>query len=280
MREIRELNKLLKCYKTYSVESLIHSLKFYQKHILDSLDGKDIIFPHHIVGMSIPYAQLAFLKIENNNSDIEALKNLNLALMYAEVGRELQLKDFKIKPLDKMNVHDLKKYFSEFSALLFWAILLNNKNLAKKLARQVEFCLQQKFLSNFPLSYDYFSLWAYYKWINEKFILESKIDGKFKDLINNWSCDSVFLQPLLTDIANLHCEELIDSDSRKYPPKFINPPFTLLPLEIHVINKLRVLDKLDKISLNHPLMKTYSAQITEFEVIGDNLLETIQINFL
>jgi len=156
MREIRELNKLLKCYKTYSVESLIHSLKFYQKYIVNSLEEKDILFPHHIVGMSIPYAQLAFLKIENNNSDIEALKNLNLALMYAEVGRELQLKDFKIKPLDKMNVHDLKKYFSEFSALLFWAILLNNKNLAKKLARQVEFCLQQKFLSDFPLSYDYF----------------------------------------------------------------------------------------------------------------------------
>lgn len=200
--------------------------------------------------------------------------------MYAEVGRELQLKDFKIKPLDKMNVHDLKKYFSEFSALLFWAILLNNRNLAKKLARQVEFCLQQKFLSDFPLSYDYFSLWAYYKWINEKFTLESKIDGKFKDLINNWSCDSVFLEPLLIDIANLHCEELIDNDSRKYPPKFINPPFTLLPLEIHVINKLRALDKLDEISLNHPLMKTYSAQITEFEVVGDNLLETIQINFL
>ncbi|WPP71536.1 hypothetical protein SOI81_07760 [Acinetobacter pittii] len=280
MREIRELNKLLKCYKTYSVESLIHSLKFDQKHILDSLDGEDILFPHHIVGISISYAQLAFLKIENNNSDIEALKNLNLALMYAEVGRELQLKDFKIKPLDKMNVHDLKKYFSEFSALLFWAILLNNKNLAKKLARQVEFCLQQKFLSDFPLSYDYFSLWAYYKWINEKFTLESKIDGKFKDLINNWSCDSVFLEPLLIDIANLHCEELIDNDSRKYPPKFINPPFTLLPLEIHVINKLRALDKLDEIYLNHPLMKTYSAQITEFEVIGDNLLETIQIDFL
>lgn len=280
MREIRELNKLLKCYKTYSIESLIHSLKFDQKHILDSLDGEDILFPHHIVGISISYAQLAFLKIENNNSDIEALKNLNLALMYAEVGRELQLKDFKIKPLDKMNVHDLKKYFSEFSALLFWAILLNNRNLAKKLARQVEFCLQQKFLSDFPLSYDYFSLWAYYKWINEKFTLESKIDGKFKDLINNWSCDSVFLEPLLIDIGNLHCEELIDNDSRKYPPKFINPPFTLLPLEIHVINKLRALDKLDEISLNHPLMKTYSAQITEFEVIGDNLLETIQINFL
>ncbi len=280
MREIRELNKLLKYYKTYSIESLNHSLKFDQKYILDSLDGKDIIFPHHIVGMSISYAQLAFLKIENNNSDIEALKNLNLALMYAEVGRELQLKDFKRKPLDKMNIHDLKKYFSEFSALLFGAILLNNKNLAKKLACQVEFCLQQKFLSDFPLSYDYFSLWAYYKWINEKFTLASKIDGKFKDLINNWSCDSVFLEPLLIDIANLHCEELIDNDSRKYPPKFINPPFTLLPLEIHVINKLRALDKLDEVSLNHPLMKTYSAQITEFEVIGDNLLETIQINFL
>lgn len=280
MREIRELNKLLKCYKTYSIESLIHSLKFDQKYILDSLDGKDILFPHHIVDMSISYAQLAFLKIENNNTDKDALKNLNLALMYAEVGRELQLKDFKIKPLDKMNVHDLKKYFSEFSALLFWAILLNNRNLAKKLARQVEFCLQQKILSDFPLSYDYFSLWAYYKWINEEFTLASKIDGKFKDLINNWSCDSVFLEPLLIDIANLHCEELIDNDSRKYPPKFINPPFTLLPLEIHVINKLRALDKLDEISLNHPLMKTYSAQITEFEVIGDNLLETIQINFL
>ncbi|WP_144729885.1 hypothetical protein [Acinetobacter oleivorans] len=280
MREIRELNKLLKAYKTYSIENLAYSLKFDKKHILDTLDGEDILFPHHIVGMSISYAQLAFLKIENNNSDIEALKNLNLALMYAEVGRELQLKDFKIKPLDKMNVHDLKKYFSEFSALLFWAILLNNKNLAKKLARQVEFYLQQKFLSDFPLSYDYFSLWAYYKWINEEFTLESKIDGKFKDLIINWSCDSVFLEPLLIDIANLHCEELIDNDLRKYPPKFINPPFTLLPLEIHVINKLRALDKLDEISLNHPLMKTYSAQITEFDVIDDNLLETIQINFL
>ncbi len=280
MREIRELNKLLKCYKTYSIESLFHSLKFDQKHILDTLDGKDILFPHHIVGMSISYAQLAFLKIENDNADIDALNSLNLALMYAEVGRELQLRDFKIKPLDKMNVHGLKKYFSEFSALLFWAILLNNKNLAKKLAHQVEFCLQQKFLSDFPLSYDYFSLWAYYKWINEEFILKSKIDGKFKDLINNWSCNSVFLEPLLIDIANLHCEELIDNDLRKYPPKFIRPPFTLLPLEILVINKLRALDELDQISLNHPLMKTYSAQITEFEIIGDNLLETIQINYL
>jgi len=280
MKAIRELNKLLKCYKTYTIESLIHSLKFYQKHILDTLDGGDILFPHHIVGMSIPYAQLAFLKIENNNVDIDALNSLNLALMYAEVGRELQLKDFKIKPLDKMNIHDLKKYFSEFSALLFWAILLNNKNLAKKLARQVEFCLQQKFLSDFPLSYNYFSLWAYYKWINEEFTLESKIDGKFKDLINNWSSDSVFLEPLLIDIVNLHCEELIDNDLRKYPPKFINPPFTLLPLEIHVINKLRALDKLDEISLNHPLMNTHSAKIKEFEVIADDLLETIQINFL
>ncbi|MHC3125692.1 hypothetical protein, partial [Acinetobacter sp. GN11] len=233
-----------------------------------------------IVGISIPYAQLAFLKIENNNADIDALNSLNLALMYAEVGRELQLKDFKIKPLDKMNVHDLKKYFSEFSALLFWAILLNNKNLAKKLARQVEFCLQQKFLFDFPLSYDYFSLWAYYKWINEEFTLESKIDGKFKDLINNWSFESVFLEPLLIDIANLHCEELIDNDLRKYPPKFIRPPFTLLPLEIHVINKLRALDELEEISLNHPLMNTHSAKIKDFDVISDDLLETIQINFL
>lgn len=280
MKAIRELNKLLKCYKTYTIESLIHSLKFDQKHILDTLDGKDILFPHHIVSMSISYAQLAFLKIENNKADIDALNNLNLALMYAEVGRELQLKDFKIKPLDKVNVHELKKYFSEFSALLFWAILLNNKNLARKLAYQVEFCLQQQFLSDFPLSYDYFSLWAYYKWINEEFTLESKLDGKFKDLISNWSCDSVFLEPLLIDIANLHCEELIDNDLRKHPPKFINPPFTLLPLEIHVINKLRALDNLDEISLNHPLMNTHSAKIKKFEVIGDDLIETIQINFL
>ncbi|MFV5363380.1 hypothetical protein [Acinetobacter oleivorans] len=280
MKAIRELNKLLKAYKTYSIENLAYSLKFDKKHILDTLDGGDILFPHHIVGMSISYAQLAFLKIENNNTDIDALNNLNLALMYAEVGRELQLKDFKIKPLDKMNIHDLKKYFSEFSALLFWAILLNNKNLAKKLARQVEFCLQQKFLSDFPLSYNYFSLWAYYKWINEEFTLAPKIDGKFKDLINNWSCDSVFIEPLLIDIANLHCEELIDNDLRKHPPKFINPPFTLLPLEIHVINKLRALDKLDEISLNHSLMNTHSAKIKDFEVISDDLFETIQINFL
>lgn len=280
MKSIRELNKLLKAYKRYSIENLAYSLKFDEKHILYALDGKDILFPHHIVGMSISYAQLAFLKIENNNADIDALNSLNLALMYAEVGRELQLKDFKRKPLDKINVHELKKYFSEFSALIFWAILLNNKNLAKKLARQVEFCLQQQFLSDFPLSYNYFSLWAYYKWINEEFTLESKIDGKFKDLIDNWSYDSVFLEPLLIDIANLHCEELIDNNLRKYPPKFINPPFTLLPLEIHVINKLRALDKLDEISLNHPLMNTHSAKIKDFEVISDDLLETIQISFL
>lgn len=280
MKSIRELNKLLKAYKRYSIENLAYSLKFDEKHILYALDGKDILFPHHIVGMSISYAQLAFLKIENNNADIDALNSLNLALMYAEVGRELQLKDFKRKPLDKMNVHELKKYFSEFSALIFWAILLNNKNLAKKLARQVEFCLQQQFLSDFPLSYNYFSLWAYYKWINEEFTLEAKIGGKFKDLIDNWSYDSVFLEPLLIDIANLHCEELIDNNLRKYPPKFINPPFTLLPLEIHVINKLRALDKLDEISLNHPLMNTHSAKIKDFEVISDDLLETIQISFL
>lgn len=280
MKSIRELNKLLKAYKRYSIENLAYSLKFDEKHILYALDGKDILFPHHIVGMSISYAQLAFLKIENNNADIDALNSLNLALMYAEVGRELQLKDFKRKPLDKMNVHELKKYFSEFSALLFWAILLNNKNLAKKLARQVEFCLQQQFLSDFPLSYNYFSLWAYYKWINEEFTLEAKIGGKFKDLIDNWSCDSVFLEPLLIDIANLHCEELIDNDLRKYPSKFIRPPFTLLPLEIHVINKLRALDELEEISLNHPLMNTHSAKIKEFEVIADDLIETIQINFL
>lgn len=280
MKSIRELNKLLKAYKRYSIENLAYSLKFDQKHILDTLDGEDILFPHHIVGMSISYAQLAFLKIENNNADIDALNSLNLALMYAEVGRELQLKDFKRKPLDKMNVHELKKYFSEFSALIFWAILLNNKNLAKKLARQVEFCLQQQFLSDFPFSYNYFSLWAYYKWINEEFTLEAKIDGKFKDLIDNWSYDSVFLEPLLIDIANLHCEELIDNNLRKYPPKFINPPFTLLPLEIHVINKLRALDELEEISLNHPLMNTQSAKIKDFEVISDDLLETIQISFL
>ncbi|WP_457971249.1 hypothetical protein [Acinetobacter calcoaceticus] len=280
MKSIRELNKLLKAYKRYSIENLAYSLKFDEKHILYALDGKDILFPHHIVGMSISYAQLAFLKIENNNADIDALNSLNLALMYAEVGRELQLKDFKRKPLDKMNVHELKKYFSEFSALLFWAILLNNKNLAKKLARQVEFCLQQQFLSDFPLSYNYFSLWAYYKWINEEFTLEAKIGGKFKDLIDNWSCDSVFLEPLLIDIANLHCEELIDNDLRKYPPKFIRPPFILLPLEIHVINKLRALDELEEISLNHPLMNTHSAKIKDFEVISDDLLEMIQISFL
>lgn len=44
MKAIRELNKLLKCYKTYTIESLIHSLKFYQKNILDTLDGGDILF--------------------------------------------------------------------------------------------------------------------------------------------------------------------------------------------------------------------------------------------
>ncbi|EPU1147466.1 hypothetical protein ACVUMY_004143, partial [Acinetobacter baumannii] len=97
------------------------------------------------------------------------------------------------------------------------------------------------------------------------------IDGKFKDVIDNWSYNSVCLEPLLVEIANLHCEELIDNDVRKYPPKFIRPPFTLLPLEIHVINKLRADDGLDEIYVSHPLMKTFSAQVKEFKIIENDL---------
>ncbi|MFV5659470.1 hypothetical protein VXR58_04480 [Acinetobacter pittii] len=280
MKALNELNKLLKAYTTYSIESLENSLKFDLEHIADALEGNNILFPHHVIGISISLAQMAFLKIENKDPNIDAINNLNLALMYAEVGREFQLKEFKRNPLDKMNVHELKGYFSEFSALLFWAILLNNKNLAKKLAGQVEFCLQQEFISDFPLSYNYFSLWAYYKWINEVTLLETKIDGKFKDVIDNWSCNSVCIEPLLVEIANLHCEELIDNDLRKYPPKFIRPPFTLLPLEIHVINKLRADEGLDEICISHPLMKNFSAQVKEFKIIENDLLEKIQINYL
>ncbi len=44
MKEIRELNKLLKAYKKYSIENLAYSLKFYEKHILDTIDGEDILF--------------------------------------------------------------------------------------------------------------------------------------------------------------------------------------------------------------------------------------------
>ncbi|MEX3013702.1 hypothetical protein AB3515_13715 [Acinetobacter baumannii] len=95
MKALNELNKLLKAYTRYSIENLENSLKFDIEHIVDALERSDILFPHYIIGISISLAQMAFLKIENKDPDIDALNNLNLALMYAEVGREFQLKEFK-----------------------------------------------------------------------------------------------------------------------------------------------------------------------------------------
>lgn len=280
MKALNELKKLLKAYRSYSLDHLKKCLEFDQKHILVALNSNDVFYPHHIIGMSISFAQMAFREIESHNLDSHAIDHLNRSLMYMGVAVELQLNDFKRNPIDKMNVHRFKKYFSAFSALLFWAILLDNKNLAKKMARQVEFCLKQKAISDFPLSYDYFSLWSYYHWINEALPFELPMKGSFQYLTENWSKDSISLSPSLIEISELHCEELIDNDKREYPPKFISPPFTLLPLEIHVINKLRLLDGLDKMDVDHPLMKTQSAQITNFEIVEDELLERIQINLL
>lgn len=280
MKALNELKKLLKAYKSYSFEGMNDILELNKKYVLDALNSNNILYENNVVGISVSFAQMAFKEIESHNLNPHAINHLNLSLMYMEVAVELQLNDFKRNPIDKMNVHEFQGYFSSFSALLFWAILLDNKNLAKKMARQVEFCLKQKAISDFPLSYDYFSLWSYYHWINEALPFELPMKGSFQYLTENWSKDSISLSPSLIEISELHCEELIDNDKREYPPKFINPPFTLLPLEIHVINKLRLLDGLDHIDVDHPLMKTHTAQIKNFEILEDELLERIQINLL
>lgn len=266
-------------YKTRENVGMNMILQMRKAGMLDALSGKRHLFGGDISGIGITYAQKSFQLIENSNINVEALYFLNLSLMYSEVGLGVKLEDFKKNQLNDLEIHRFKKYFSEFACLLLWAILMNNRNLAIKLKNNLEFCLSQKtILKSFPLDFEYFSLWLFYRWQSSKTENGLFIQGFFKDLIDQWSAPAIKLESIICKICDYHCLETVDNDRRKFPPKFLNPPFTLLPLEIHVINKLRLVEDLEEINVNHPLMNTNIARIRNFEIVEDELLEQIEIS--
>lgn len=280
MKALNELKRHIKAYKTYPTQDLKESLRLDKLRVKKALDEDSIFVAEQIRIMGSTYAQCAFNAIENDCLSFDVLKDLNLSFMYIEACNESALMNFKKNSLDRMEIHSFKKHYSEVSALLFWAILTENLNLAKKLAKSVSYCLEQEVIQGFPNSYDYFSLWAYSKWTKELSLIDLDIKGEFKFLIDHWNESGPNLDQTLMKICDLHCEELIDNDKRKFPPKLVSAPFTIIPLEIHVINKLRLLDGLDEIEVNHPLMHTNAAKIKSFEVIEDELLEEFQLKIL
>ena len=55
-------------------------------------------------------------------------------------------------------------------------------------------------------------------------------------------------------------------------------PCDLVPLEIHVINRLRQSHSLSRLSIDHPLTNTNIALVSEFGIVEDNFLEQVQIS--
>ncbi|WP_051526458.1 hypothetical protein [Alkanindiges illinoisensis] len=266
-------------YKTRENAGMNMILQMRKTGMLDALSGKRHLLGDDINSIGITYAQKSFQLIENSNINVEALYFLNLSLMYSEVGLGVKLEDFKKNQLNGLKVHRFKKYFSEFACLLLWAILMDNRNLAIKLKNNLEFCLSQKaILKSFPLDFEYFSLWLFYRWQGSNTETGLFIKGFFKDLMDQWYAPAIELENIIRKICDYHCLETVDNDSRKFPPKFLNPPLTLLPLEIHVINKLRLVEGLEEINANHPLMNTNIAKIRDFQIIEDDLLEQIEIS--
>lgn len=58
----------------------------------------------------------------------------------------------------------------------------------------------------------------------------------------------------------------------------MSPPCDLIPLEIHVINKLRQSHSLSRLIVDHPITNTNIAIVSEFSIVEDDFLEYIQIN--
>ncbi|MGB5887949.1 MAG: hypothetical protein WBG77_14730 [Acinetobacter venetianus] len=279
MRSLEITQDLCDTYRSYRVSEIDTGIDLVKESIERKLKGHSILYSGTIRSIGSSYGQKALCLIESNHIHDDAIISVNLSLMYAEVAIELGLKEFAEDPFDKYASHSFKKNFSIASALLFWAILMENHNLAKKLVRQVIYCLEQKTtLKGFPLSYDYFALWAYFKWAKIEPSLPLLLETAFKELTDNWSESSPKLYKQVKRICDIHCKELVDNDGKKFPAKLLLPPLTLLPLEVHVINKLRLLDGLDEIHIDHPLMHTNSAKIKDFKIVEDDFLEEIQLS--
>lgn len=280
MKAITQLKKSIDVYKSYKLDALDASLQLDDLKLRQAISEGNSNVAHIVQRIGVTYAQRAFAFIENYCLNSNSLTDLNLAFMYLEVGYESELSNYQKNLTDRYVIHDFKKYFSEVSALLYWAILTDNLNLAKKISQSVIFCLKQNVIENFPTDYDYFSLWAFAKWSKEILSIELRIHGEFKNLIDHWDESISEISPILNSICDLHCEELIDNDRRKFPAKLLSPPFTIIPLEIHVINKLRGMDGLNEINVDHPLMQTQSAKIKSFDIVEDELLEEFQLKML
>ncbi|HIQ35680.1 MULTISPECIES: hypothetical protein [Acinetobacter] len=279
MRSLEIIQDLYDTYRSYRVSEIDNSISLSKQMIKSKLQGPGLLYSSIIRIAGSSYGQKALCLIENNHVHQEAIISVNLSLMYAEVAIDLELKEFGEDPFDEYASHSFKKNFSSASALLYWAILMDNHNLAKKLARQVIYCLEQKtILKGFPLSYDYFALWAYFKWAKIEPSLPLLLETAFKELTDNWSESSPKLYKQVKRICDIHCKELVDNDGKKFPAKLLLPPLTLLPLEVHVINKLRLLEGLDAIHVDHPLMHTNSAKIKDFKIVEDDFLEEIQLS--
>ncbi|MEB6479399.1 hypothetical protein [Acinetobacter vivianii] len=279
MRSLEIIQDLCDIYLSYQITGIDNGINLLKQSIESELQGHNILYPGTIRSIGSFYGQKALCLIENNHINEEAIISVNLSLMYSEVAIDLEIKKFCEDPSDNYSSHSFKKNFSIASALLYWAILMENHNLAKKLARQVIYCLEQKtVLKGFPLSYDYFALWAYFKWSKIDPSLPLLLETAFKDLTDNWSESSPKLYKQVKRICDIHCKELIDNDGKKFPAKLLLPPLTLLPLEVHVINKLRLLDGLDEIHVDHPLMHTNSAKIKDFKIVEDDFLEEVQLS--
>ncbi len=231
----------------------------------------------HMESISCQYAMKGFCLIETGGVSPEALRFLNLSFMYKEVAQEIEFNENKNSVC--IQLEHVRRCLFKLAPLLLWSILIGNKSLAKKIRNQFLFYLNLKNVTrNLHLDYELFCLWLYESWVEEKSDIIQNISGDFKQLIDHWYADAEKLQEIVISICDFHCEEMVDNQKKPALPRFMSPPCDLIPLEIHVINKLRQSHSLSRLIVDHPITNTNIAIVSEFSIVEDDFLEYIQIN--
>lgn len=227
--------------------------------------------------ISCQYGMKGFCLIETGGANPEALRFLNLSFMYQEVAQEIVFNEHKNSVC--IQLEHVRRCLFKIAPLLLWSILIGNKNLAKKIKNQLLFFLNLKNVTRkLQLDYELICLWLYESWVEEKSDIIQHISGDFKQIIDHWYADVEKLQEIVISICDFHCEEMVDNQKKEALPRFMSPPWDLIPLEIYVINKLRQSHSLSRLIVDHPITNTNIAIVSEFSIVEDDFLEYVQIN--
>lgn len=250
----------------------------HQNHISKEMADSKRPSSFYLEAISHNYGMKGFCLIETAGvCNPEGLRFLNLSFMYLEVAQEIEFNENKNSVFIKLEY--VRRCLFKLAPLLLWSILIGNKGLAKKIKNQFLFYLNLKNVTKeLQLDYELFCLWLYEQWVGEESDISQKISGDFKKMINHWNSNVEILQEIAISICNLHCEEMRDNQKKPVLPRFMYAPCDLVPLEIHVINRLRQSHSLSKLRIEHPLTNTKIALVTVFGVVEDHFLEQVQIN--